>query len=285
MVFLEDYDINVARYIVQGVDVWLNTPLRPMEASGTSGMKVAANGGLNVSILDGWWAEGYEPLVGWGIGSGETYDDLEYQNAVESQALYELLEKEIVPLFYDRGPDNIPRGWTERMKAAMGRLAPVFNTNRMVRQYAETFYAPAAKRLDELIGEDLVRAKELSAWRSRLQESFANIRIESVSDNMETVGGARVGRDIRVEAVVELSGLQPQDIQVQLYYGYLDADGQLSEGEPLSMQQVGSPDNHHAQYAVEMPCARSGMTGYTVRILPEHPMIPDTREMAMIRWA
>ena len=124
LVFLEDYDMNVARYLVQGVDVWLNTPLRPMEASGTSGMKVAANGGLNVSVLDGWWDEGYDPSVGWAIGSGETYDDLEYQNTVESQALYDLLEKEIVPLFYDRGSDGLPRGWIAKMKAAMASWRP-----------------------------------------------------------------------------------------------------------------------------------------------------------------
>ena len=139
VVFLEDYDVNVARYLVQGVDIWLNTPLRPMEASGTSGMKVAANGGLNVSILDGWWAEGYDPSVGWAIGSGETYDDLEYQNSVESQALYDLLEKEVVPTFYDRGPDKLPRRWVAKMKATMCKLAPRFNTNRMVREYAEIF--------------------------------------------------------------------------------------------------------------------------------------------------
>ena len=285
MVFLEDYDVNVARYLVQGVDMWLSTPLRPMEASGTSGMKVAANGGLNVSILDGWWAEGYEPMVGWAIGSGETYDDLEYQNTVESQALYDLLEKEIVPLFYDRGPDNIPRRWTERMKAAMGRLAPVFNTNRMVRQYAEMFYAPAARHLDELLSNELAQAKELSAWRRRLRDLFGNVRIESVSDDMDTVGGARIGRDIRVEAVVDLGGLAPQDLQVQLYFGALDSDGQLSEGQPLPMQQVDSTDGHRARYAVQMPCTRSGMTGYTVRVMPGHATLPDARELAMIRWA
>jgi len=283
--FLEDYDMNVARYLVQGVDVWLNTPLRPMEASGTSGMKVAANGGLNISILDGWWAEGYEPLVGWAIGSGETYDDLEYQNTVESQALYDLLEKEIVPLFYDRGPDHLPRGWIAKMKAAMGRLAPTFNTNRMVREYAERFYDPAARRWDQLVGNDLAKAKQLSQWKGRLREQFANVRVESVTDDMEVSGGAHVGRDIHVEAVVNLGELDPQDLQVELYHGALDEDGQLSEGKAVPMRQVGNAQDHRVQYEVELPCAHSGRSGYTVRILPNHEMLPDSREMAMIRWA
>ncbi len=284
IVFLEDYDMNVARYLVQGVDVWLNTPLRPMEASGTSGMKVAANGGLNLSILDGWWAEGYHPMVGWAIGSGETYDDLEYQNTVESQALYDLLEKEVIPLFYDRGADNLPRGWIARMKATLGMLAPVFNTNRMVRQYAEMFYAPAAQAWDELVANGMEKARELSAWRHRLRERFTNVRIDSVSDNMETVGGARVGRDLHVEAVVDLGGLDPQDVRVELYFGTLDEDGQLFDGQPLPMEQIGE-ENHQARYTVQMPCNRSGMTGYTVRVRPSHTVAPDSRQSAMIRWA
>ncbi|MFB3890407.1 MAG: alpha-glucan family phosphorylase [Phycisphaerae bacterium] len=284
IVFLEDYDMNVARYLVQGVDVWLNTPLRPMEASGTSGMKVAANGGLNVSILDGWWDEGYDPSVGWAIGSGESYDDLEYQNTVESQALYDLLEKEVVPLFYDRGPDKLPRQWIAKMKRAMNYLAPMFNTNRMVRQYAEMFYASASKRWDSLTANDMTAAKGLSGWKHKVYQSFGNVRIENVSDNMTDIG-ARVGKDVRVEAVVDLGQLAPEDLMVELYYGRLDDDGQLSEGMALPMEQVNKEGDRRVRYAVNMPCARSGLTGYTVRIMPSHPMLGDPRDMAMIRWA
>ena len=286
LAFLEDYDMNVARYLVQGVDIWLNTPLRPMEASGTSGMKVAANGGLNVSILDGWWAEGYTPAVGWAIGAGESYDDLEYQNRVESQALYDLLEKEIVPLFYNRGPDNLPRGWIAKMKAAMSRLAPVYNTNRMVREYAEQFYIPATKRWDDLTRENMNRARKLSAWKRRVRDHFAGVRVESVSDNMDANGdGARVGKDILVEAVVDLGELDPEDVAVELYFGPLDEDGQLTNGQALPMEQVARKGEHRVMYSARMPCARSGMTGYTVRVMPLHEMLPDTRDMAMIRWA
>ena len=143
VVFLEDYDISVARYLVQGADVWLNTPRRPNEASGTSGMKLLANGGLNLSILDGWWDEAYDREVGWAIGNGEEYSNPEYQDQVESEALYHILENDVVPLFYDRDAAGIPRGWLAKMKASMKRLSPIFSTNRMVAEYAERFYLPA----------------------------------------------------------------------------------------------------------------------------------------------
>ncbi len=285
MVFIEDYDINVARYLVQGVDIWLNTPLRPMEASGTSGMKVAANGGLNVSILDGWWAEGYEPDVGWAIGSGESYEDLEYQNAVESQALYDLLEKEVVPLFYDRKQDRLPRGWIARMKAAMSKLAPVYSTNRMVRQYAETYYEPAARRWDDLSANGFAGARSLAGWLQRVDQQFDNVRVESVTDNASENGGPRVGKDIRVEAVVDLGGLAPEDVSVELYYGQLDDDGQLTEGAAMLMENNGPVEGNRATYAAHMTCARSGRSGYTVRILPGHSSLPDSRDLGRIRWA
>jgi len=283
LVFLEDYDLNVARYLVQGVDIWLNTPLRPMEASGTSGMKVAANGGLNVSIPDGWWAEGYDTDVGWAIGSGESYDDLEYQNKVESHALYDLLEKEVAPLFYTLGPDKLPHGWIAKMKAALRKLAPVFSTNRMVRQYAEMFYAPAAKRWNKLTGSDMREARDLSAWKNHFREHFAAVRVESVTDNMNGQG-VSVGDEIHVEASVDLGALTPNDVTVELYFGPLDQDGQLTVGKAVPMAQADDNSEHRARYTVRMPCAHSGLTGYTVRVLPAHPGLVDAREMGMIRW-
>ncbi len=285
IVFLEDYDMNIARYLVQGVDVWLNTPLRPMEASGTSGMKVAANGGLNLSILDGWWAEAYDPSVGWAIGSGESYDDLEYQNAVESQALYDLVEKEVVPLFYDRGSNHVPRGWTAKMKAAISKLAPMYNTNRMVRQYAENFYNPAAARWDELMSQEMAKARELAVWKRKIREQFGNVRIESVSDNIGANGtGTHVGRDVRVEAVVDLGQLQPQDVIVELYHGILDDEGQIGNGQAVPMAKADG-ENRRVKYSVLMPCQHSGMSGYTVRVMPHHDSLRNPRDLALVRWA
>lgn len=150
IVFIEDYDMTLARYLAQGVDVWLNTPRCYQEACGTSGMKAAANGVLHMSVLDGWWAEAYQPNIGWAIGRGEEYDDSEYQDEIESQAIYHLLEKEIIPLFYERGDDGLPQEWVRRMKAAMRAICPRFNADRMVREYCEHFYIPAAERYEHL---------------------------------------------------------------------------------------------------------------------------------------
>ncbi len=180
MVFLENYDMNIARYLVQGVDVWLNTPKRGMEASGTSGMKAAANGVPNCSILDGWWVEGYAPDLGWAIGRGETYTDSGYQDHVESMALYDLLEKQIIPQFYHRGVDNIPREWITRMKNCMRKLGPVFNTNRMVREYTESFYIPAFTRGASLAENNLARAAALAHVKDHLRKTWNTIKIVGV---------------------------------------------------------------------------------------------------------
>jgi starch phosphorylase len=286
IVFIEDYDMNVARYLVQGVDVWLNTPLRPMEASGTSGMKAAANGALNVSIPDGWWAEGYDPTVGWTIGSGESYDDLEYQNNVESQALYDLIEKEIVPLFYKRGRDNLPRQWIAKMRSAMSKLAPEYSTNRMVRNYAEKFYGPASAQWSKLTADEYAKAREVWNWKQHLYENFDGIRIVTVSDSMsENGGGAVVGRDLTVQAELHLGNLTPDDVKVELYYGKLDEDGQLSGGQARTMKVEQPGDDGQVKYRAEMPCTRSGRTGYTVRVLPKHSDIAEPLDMGLLRWA
>ena len=160
IVFIEDYDINVARYLVQGVDVWVNNPRRPLEASGTSGMKVCINGGINLSVLDGWWCEAFAGDNGWAIGAGEEYSDLTYQDDVESRAIYDLLEQEIVPLFYTRSSDGLPRGWIKVMKRAMSTVCPVFNTSRMVQEYMEKCYGPSAERYERLTG------RSSSSWRA-----------------------------------------------------------------------------------------------------------------------
>src|SRR5439155_9798364 len=180
VVFLEDYDMNITRQMVQGVDVWLNNPRRPLEASGTSGMKVCVNGGLNLSVLDGWWVEGYQQDNGWAIGAGEEYGDLTYQDQVESRAIYDLIEQEIVPTFYARGSDGVPRDWLKQMKRSISTNVPFFNTNRMVQQYVEVGYWPSAERYLRLAADGLRRAGELAAWRKRLFQGWGQVRVEAV---------------------------------------------------------------------------------------------------------
>jgi len=282
LLFLEDYSLEVARYMVQGVDVWLNTPRRPMEASGTSGMKAACNGGLNMSVLDGWWDEGYNTDNGWAIGSGEVYEDAEYQDRVESQAICDTLEKEVVPMFYDRGPDGLPRKWIERMKNSMASLIPVFGSCRMVRDYAERFYVAAGKNWKQMRENEFTRAINLARWKQTVFKSWPEIRIEAVEQSQADT--LTVGSELEVRASIRLGELKPEDVDVQLYAGQLDGEGQLRQAMPVSMQCVHSNSTAHL-YSGSIACAHSGIHGYGVRIVPKNPDMPNPHDTGLVLWA
>lgn len=283
IVFIEDYDMNVARYLVQGVDVWLNNPRRPLEASGTSGMKVPPNGGINMSVLDGWWCEGYAGDNGWAIGSGEEYSDLAYQDDVESRAMYDLLEKEIVPLFYERGSDNLPRGWVARMKRSMMTVCPVFNTNRMVQDYAERFYIPSAQRYLELTENQLAGGIELAHWLRKLRASWDQIQVEGVE--VADTHSIEVGDHLKVVARIRLGALTPEDVNVELYHGSVDAMGTIAAAQAVSMAGNGKNNAPGVfSFTGQIPCRTSGQHGYAVRVLPRHRLLPRAFEPGLIRW-
>ncbi|MBI4876799.1 MAG: alpha-glucan family phosphorylase, partial [Acidobacteria bacterium] len=242
IVFLEDYDMSVSRYLVQGADVWLNTPLRPMEASGTSGMKALANGVLNLSILDGWWDEawrrmepGSEP-VGWAIGHGEDYQDRGYQDYVEGQALYDLLDSDVIPTFYDRKANGLPRRWVARVKSSIGTLCHFFNTHRMVQEYTERFYLVAHANFQQLQENDGRRAQELAAWKARVRESWPRIRVGAIQPRLP--GVICVDTPVTVRARLQLAGLTEEDVNVELYLGRLNADGEIVGAVPTGMRMV-----------------------------------------------
>jgi starch phosphorylase len=281
VVFLQDYDMNVARYMVQGCDVWLNNPRRPLEASGTSGMKVAVNAGLNCSILDGWWVEGYDQDNGWAIGAGEEYSDLAYQDEVEGRTIYELLEQEIVPTFYNRGADGVPREWVRRMKRCIRTLIPMFNTNRMVQEYVERCYLPSALRHNALAIENAKPAGELATWRRNLLKSWPGLKVESVESEDGKVH--RVGEQLTVLASVDLAGMNPDDVAVQLYHGHLDNDGNVPEAAVTAMQPH-EQNGRKCTFRGILPCQSSGQFGYAVRVLPRHALLPHPYEPGLVTW-
>jgi starch phosphorylase len=281
-VFLEDYDIALARYLVQGVDVWLNTPRRPLEASGTSGMKVLPNGGLNLSILDGWWDEGYRPGTGWAIGNGEEYSDPEYQDDVESKALFDLLESEVVPLFYERGSDGLPRGWVTMMKNSMSRLCPAFNTNRMVHEYTEACYLPAKVRYRTMTEGGMDRVKSLITWKTKVRERWGDVRVEEVDGAVQE--STPVGSPIRIRARVRLGSLEPSDVAVQIYHGLLDPDRRLSRGGIIEMAVQGREADGCHVYRGEIPSDNTGLHGYTIRVMPKHEDAIIPLELPLVVW-
>ena len=281
VVFLEDYDMNVARYMVHGVDVWLNNPRRPLEASGTSGMKVAVNGGLNCSILDGWWVEGYDGDNGFAIGAGEEYADLVYQDDVESRLLYELIERDLVPMFYQRDGEALPRQWIRRMKRSISTLVPVYNTNRMVEEYYKTCYRPSHHRFKTLTADHLKAAEELAVWRKGLLAAWGQVKVEGV--DAPTNDLMKVGGEFPVSVIVNLGTLTPADVEVQICYGLLDSLGELTAPKSKALAPAGNAGSTETFTGV-VQCERSGQFGFSVRVLPKHANLPTPFEPAVITW-
>jgi len=284
LVFLEDYDMAVARCLVQGADVWLNTPLRLQEASGTSGMKAAANGVLNLSILDGWWDEAYRPEVGWAIGRRETYDDSNFQDQVEAEALYGLLEQEVVPTFYDRASDGLPRRWITRMRASIQHLCRFFTTHRMVGEYTEHYYLPTAVLNDRLAVDGMAAAKKLAAWKARIQANWSQVGVEAV--DAEPMSEVQVGGEFRVQARVHMGALTPDDVAVELYMGRVDALGYIVKANCTLMHPVKPDGKGGCLYeASAITCNKSGLHGYTFRVLPQHSDLTTPFLPGFIVWA
>ena len=282
IVFIEDYDMCVARYMVQGVDLWLNNPRRFLEASGTSGMKATANGALNMSTLDGWWDEAYQPEIGWTIGRGEVYEDHNYQDEVESSAVYDLLEKEVTPLFYDRGSDGLPRKWIARMKAAMRAICPYFNTDRMVQEYAECLYLPGFQRFMRLAEDGMARAKVLAEWKANLYRYWPEVRVVSIETDTPTE--IKVGSQLRVQALIHLGSLKPEEVTVELYHGLLDTKGEISPEEATVMSCADVKRDGDYTFVGVIPCRFSGRYGYTLRLLPHHEDLGNLYEPGLILW-
>ncbi len=282
MVFLEDYDMTMARYMTSGSDLWLNTPKRPLEASGTSGMKAGMNGVLNCSVLDGWWDEGYEPGIGWAIGRGEEYQDDELQNEVESKALFDLLEREIVPMFYARGRDNLPREWIRSMKASMRQVGKKFSCHRMLMEYADKYYFPALDNYRAMAEKDFAPAKDVAAYLEKARREWPRLAVLDIQTDAQPI--MERGDTVNVTARVELAGLAPGDVAVELYHGGMSSQGEIVKplrAEMAPGKQAGQGWNYH----VAVTCAVTGQHGYSVRILPKHPALVHPFLPGLVRWA
>jgi glycogen phosphorylase len=282
LIFLEDYNLDVAARLMAGCDLWLNTPRRPLEACGTSGMKALANGCLNLSVLDGWWDEGYRPDVGWALGHGEVYENHEMQDYIESRELYNLLEREVVPLFYERRADGMPKRWVEMMRAGLRHLVPLFNAHRMVQEYAGRYYTPCSERYWELYRTQFEGAKDLAVWRQKLMTEWHGVSVLEVTgpENVER----KVGDSIPVQATVDIGKLTPQDVTVEIYYGRLDENGEFAERNTAEMEPVETMD-HRLVYRGLVPCSDTGRFGYTVRVLPSRRRLENRFVMGLLTWA
>jgi starch phosphorylase len=281
LVFLEDYDIAVARALLQGADVWLNNPRRPQEACGTSGMKAALNGGLNLSILDGWWDESFDGENGWAISSAEHEEDLTRRDEIEAGSLFELLERQVVPLFYERWQGPVPRRWVQRMRRSLITLGPFVTAARMVRDYTEELYEPTAVATEGLSTGGHERARALAAWKARVGAAWSGVHVDHL-DLPESV--VELGAVQEVEAVVALGDLAPDDVEVQLLHGLAGQSAELADTTIVRMEPDGAADDGHLRFRGRFTCAQPGRYGATVRIVPAHPDLVTPLELGLIAW-
>lgn len=280
IIFLENYDMNMARYLVSGVDVWLNNPVRPYEASGTSGQKAALNGVPNCSIRDGWWDEGYDGTNGWAIGEARSYANREVQDEADSQSLYALLEHEIVSLYYERGNDGLPHGWIHVMKRAIQTCAPQYSMQRQVQDYTRLYYAPASHSYRQMLADNYAHAHELTQWRARIEAAWPQVWVQA--------SGPREGRlepltPMAIEAEVYLHALKPEDVSVEVVYAWGD-DGAVRHPTTVVMQPIGAKGNNML-YTATVVAHGHGSLVYGVRIVPHHPSLTGTRNLGMVVWA
>ena len=286
MVFLEDYDIEIAKHMLAGCDVWLNTPRRPFEACGTSGMKAIFNGVLTFSTLDGWWDEAYLPdnSIGWAIGKGEEYSDPDYQDYVELRTLFNVLEFEIIPEFYDRGRGGLPRQWIRRMKKAITTLGPEFNSHRMVMDYVRKAYKPAYDNYNHLSRYDFQPARELADWRNDIMTKWSGIDLRNA--HIEMSEETFVGQSIRISVDVKLNGIHRDNISAEAYFGQVQQDGDFVSRNIKKLKPIGDTDADGWQhFEGEVTPTKPGRFGYTIRIIPTNPLLIDPRALGLIRWA
>ena len=280
IVFLPDYDMSMARYLYWGCDVWLNNPLRPLEACGTSGMKSALNGGLNLSIRDGWWDELYDGANGWAIPTADGIDDPVRRDDLEANALYELLATQVAPAFYER-TDGVPVRWTELVRHTLTTLRPQVQATRMVREYVEDWYAPAGRAAARIVADDYGPARELAAYRARLNAAWTRVGVTGV-DASGLPDTPEVGAAMTVRAAVELAGLAPSDVIVEAVVGRVGHTDDLADAVTVAMQHVGDADGMGERFEAVVKLPHAGLTGYTVRVLPSHPLLASPAELGKV---
>ncbi|MEJ3404249.1 alpha-glucan family phosphorylase [Rathayibacter sp. YIM 133350] len=284
LVFLPDYDIAMAQTLYPGTDVWLNNPLRPLEACGTSGMKAALNGVLNLSILDGWWDEYYDGENGWAIPSAPTTDAAE-RDRREAESLYDLIEHEIAPRFYDRNHDDVPERWLHSIRHTLSTLSPELSAERMVRQYVEALYRPAAGAEAALSHDHYDGGRELAAWKARVVHGWSGVSVGHVESG-GMPGVPQVGDELQLRAHVQLGELTPGDVRVEAVYGRSGDDDALSEVAVLQLQPAGDAEQGKPTLFVgTLPLSRAGSWGYTVRVLPSNPLLASPADLGLIAVA
>ncbi|MCR4434707.1 MAG: alpha-glucan family phosphorylase [Clostridiales bacterium] len=285
VILVENYNMTLARKLVQGVDIWLNNPRRPLEASGTSGQKVCINGIINFSVLDGWWCEGYNGKNGWAIGDDTFYPNEVSQDNADSESMYNTLENLIVPLFYDRDEKGVPVKWVGIMKESIKSLAYKYNTHRMLQDYIAKMYIPSMERTDRIVRNGFSLARDLSGWKQFIEKHWSNVQVMAdKAMNQLMQHKSMSGETIKISTTVSLGEIQPSSVKVELYYGGIGKNGMIENPEIQEMQVEEKLDAGMFRYSAYIQLLEGGEYGYTFRVIPYHPELINKFEMGLVRW-
>ena len=283
ILFVQNYDMNLAKMLLQGVDIWLNTPTRPLEASGTSGEKGVMNGTLHFSVLDGWWVEGYQKGAGWALPLERSYDVQDFQDELDAATIYNLFEDEIIPDFYDRNREGIPEKWVGYIKKTQAQVAPNFTTSRMIRDYQERFYGPQAERSNKLMAEDFKLAREIADWKSKIAEAWETIELKTLDIADGFTNAIRIGEEYPVSVVLDLKGLSPSEIGVEIV---ITESGENEEPELVDAKEfsVDKTDGTVATYKLNLHLTHPGAYSYAIRLFPKNELLPHRQDFNYLRW-
>ncbi|MCD6347964.1 MAG: alpha-glucan family phosphorylase, partial [Bacteroidales bacterium] len=281
--FIENYDMTVARQLVQGVDIWLNTPTRPLEASGTSGMKAAMNGAMNFSVLDGWWCEGYREGAGWSLPEEKIYEDQDFQDELDATTLYNILEQDIVTLYYERDEEGIPAGWVNHIKNTIAQVAPNFTTKRMIDDYSSKFYSILSSRCSDMRANNYHLAKEMAGWKKRIITHWDKIEILSIdySDNIND--DLQLGLKYQAAVSLDIGELEPNEVGVELVVIEEEADDKHEFVYKKEFSQT-TRKGQHVYYKLKIIPTQPGVFKFGIRIFPKHPKLPNRQDFSFLRW-
>ncbi len=285
IVFLQNYDMELARRMVQGVDVWLNTPTRPLEASGTSGEKCVMNGVMQFSVLDGWWVEGYKEGAGWMLPMERSFTDQKFQDELDAEMIYNTIEDQIVPLYYDRGADGVPHAWVNAVKSCVADIASNFTTNRMLIDYEDRFYNKLAERKGEMVADNYRMAREIAAWKRKVSAAWDDVRILSVQRVELDNEAIFVDKKYRYEVTLDTASLRPDDLGVELVIAKQIEAGEavnVVDTKALAMKQI---VGREVTFSVDYTPVRTGTFDVALRVYPKNDRLPHRMDFALVKWA
>ena len=283
VIFVENYDMTLASKLVQGVDVWLNTPTRPLEASGTSGEKAVMNGVLNFSVLDGWWAEGYKPGAGWALSEERSYDNQQFQDELDAENIYNTFENEIVPAFYDRDENGVPKKWISHVKKTIAEIAPEFTMKRMIDDYFNKYYNNLISRSSLLKENDYEKIRQLASWKRKVLRGWDSIEIVSVNMPDSTIKPLRLGENFVAEIVLNVNELAPADLGMEVLFGHKIND-EVKNISSVEEMTVAGVDGNIVTYFIELSTEKAGVYDFAFRLYPKHPLLPHRQDFNLVRW-